>query len=134
MGHPHAASLSRAPGLVERRLPRQGDLDGVQELVCVAEKQSEEENATFISKQKQTHVKLLLCCCTRKPGQGSAQASRRQAAPGSRSPSAPCLAVTAKIDTTVGIDYSLTAPPVATAQFLNADLKVRGCPRGARCG
>ncbi|XP_066834129.1 bactericidal permeability-increasing protein-like [Anser cygnoides] len=31
--------------------------------------------------------------------------------------------VTAKIDTTVGIDYSLTAPPVATAQFLNADLK-----------
>uniref|UniRef100_A0A8B9CSU9 Bactericidal permeability-increasing protein n=1 Tax=Anser brachyrhynchus TaxID=132585 RepID=A0A8B9CSU9_9AVES len=46
-----------------------------------------------------------------------------QAAPGSRSPSAPCLAVTAKIDTTVGIDYSLTAPPVATAQFLNADLK-----------
>lgn len=75
MGHPHAASLSRAPGLVERGLPRQGDPDGVQELVCVAEKQSEEENATFISKQKQTHVKLLLCCCTRKPGQGSAQAS-----------------------------------------------------------
>lgn len=47
----------------------------VQELVCMAEKQSEEENAIFISKQKRTRVKLLLRCCTRKPGQGSAQVS-----------------------------------------------------------
>lgn len=47
----------------------------VQELVCMAEKQSEEENAIFISKQKQTRVKLLFCCCTRKQGQGSAQVS-----------------------------------------------------------
>lgn len=47
----------------------------VQELVCMAEKQSEEENAIFISKQKRTRVKLLFCCCTRKQGQGSAQVS-----------------------------------------------------------
>ncbi|XP_035199849.1 bactericidal permeability-increasing protein [Oxyura jamaicensis] len=31
--------------------------------------------------------------------------------------------VTAKIDAMAGIDYSLTAPPVATAQFLNVDMK-----------
>ncbi|KAM9178213.1 bactericidal permeability-increasing protein-like [Mergus octosetaceus] len=31
--------------------------------------------------------------------------------------------VTANIDAVAGIDYSLTAAPVATAQFLNADLK-----------
>ncbi|NXK48540.1 BPI protein, partial [Chauna torquata] len=41
----------------------------------------------------------------------------------SRSSSAPCLAVTAKIDAMTGIDYSLVAPPVATAQSLNVDLK-----------
>uniref|UniRef100_U3IM78 Bactericidal permeability-increasing protein n=1 Tax=Anas platyrhynchos platyrhynchos TaxID=8840 RepID=U3IM78_ANAPP len=46
-----------------------------------------------------------------------------EAAPGSRSSSAPCLAVTANIDAVAGIDYSLTAAPVATAQFLNVGLK-----------
>ncbi|XP_417465.5 bactericidal permeability-increasing protein isoform X1 [Gallus gallus] len=38
-------------------------------------------------------------------------------------PSAPCLAVTAKIDAKAGIDYSLVAPPAATAQTLDVDLK-----------
>ena len=27
-----------------------------------------------------------------------------------------------------GIDYSLVAPPTATTQSLDVDLKVRGCP------
>ncbi|NWZ25425.1 BPI protein, partial [Asarcornis scutulata] len=49
--------------------------------------------------------------------------SSREAAPGSHSSSALCLAVTANIDAVAGIDYSLTAAPVATAQFLNVDLK-----------
>uniref|UniRef100_A0A8B9Z474 Bactericidal permeability-increasing protein n=1 Tax=Buteo japonicus TaxID=224669 RepID=A0A8B9Z474_9AVES len=38
------------------------------------------------------------------------------------------LPVTARIDDKAGIDYSLVAPPTATAQSLDVDLKVRGCP------
>uniref|UniRef100_A0A8D0KVN3 Bactericidal permeability-increasing protein n=1 Tax=Strix occidentalis caurina TaxID=311401 RepID=A0A8D0KVN3_STROC len=38
------------------------------------------------------------------------------------------LPVTARIDARAGIDYSLVAPPTATAQSLDVDLKVRGCP------
>ena len=37
--------------------------------------------------------------------------------------------VTARIDDNSGIDYSLVGPPRATAQSLDADLKVRGIPR-----
>uniref|UniRef100_A0A8D2M9Y4 Uncharacterized protein n=1 Tax=Zonotrichia albicollis TaxID=44394 RepID=A0A8D2M9Y4_ZONAL len=39
----------------------------------------------------------------------------------------PCP-VTARIDDKIGINYTLVAPPSATAQYLDADLKVRGSP------
>jgi len=112
----------------------------VQELVCTAEKQSGGKCGFC----------FLAGASTREAGTGllhreaqawhCLEASGRNLLPAFpchlllAHPSVPCFTVTARIDAMAGIDYSLVAPPAATAQSLDVDLKVRGCPGKAGVG